>query len=272
MENEWSGRWNEELEKYSTVRKVKPDHWCKAYFCFVIACLLYETTVICYADHSIRQRRSMSTRSKKKQESPPKENENSDVITNIQTQAFVFNEGRVYIKVEDRIVLPFMDAICLYYNQYHFEYVKLWNNIPRSEVRFIGISTPRKDVVEEDVDSRVVLLKAANCYSTPPGALDKHFPREVQNIRTSCGLTIFTPLSHIGYFTWDPKNAKHQALKSIASEDQVLQYIKLDGLPASMCIPEFEIIQFKSFESSSKYTNTFPYGKGEVAVFMLLYR
>ncbi len=120
---------------------------------FVIACLLYETTIICYMDHSIRQRRSVSTRSKKKQESPPKEHKNSDVITNIQTQVFVFNKGRVYIKVEDRIVLSFKDAICLYYNQNHFKYLKLWNNIPRSEVTFIRIGTSRKDFEEEDVDS-----------------------------------------------------------------------------------------------------------------------
>ncbi len=27
--------WNDELEKYYTVRKVKPDHWCEAYFCLL---------------------------------------------------------------------------------------------------------------------------------------------------------------------------------------------------------------------------------------------
>ena len=257
--------WNQELEKYSTVRKVKPDHWCEGYFSFVIACLLYETTIICYMDQSVRLRRSMSTRSNKKKESPPKEHDNSDVMTKIQTQVYVFNKGRVYIKAEDRIVFPFMDAICLYFNQNHYEYVKLWKNIHRSEVRFIGIGAPRKDVMEEDIDPRVTSLKDANSYSTPPRALDKHFPRELQNIRTSWGFTIFTPLSDIGYFTWGPKNATYQALKSITSEDQVLQYIKFDGLPASICIPESGTIQFQNLESSSKYTNTFPYGEGEIA-------
>ena len=107
------------------------------------------------------------------------------------------------------------------------------------------MGTPRTDDMDEDLRHQVASLKDANCYSMPPHALDKHFTRKVHNICTLCGLTIFTPLSDIVCLKWNPKNAPHLALKSIAAENQVLQYIKFDGVPNPMCSPESEIIQSK---------------------------
>jgi hypothetical protein len=258
--------WDEEtLGQYKTVRRVKKDHWFESSFCLVMASLQFKTTIIVYTDFSERKIRSVMTR--RRTRIGGEGEKEFDPQARMDTQAYIFHNDRVFIKLEEKIKFPFQDAICIYYNRNHFEYVKLLDNIQTSEVRFTGFETPRQDVMmERDIETRnennidptgtaassavdtlACSLKDDGSYATPSYSLDKIFHREVRKIGDTFGLKICTPLSDIGYFAWDPENAPYQALGSITSKEQILRFIEFDGKPDSIHFPESETVHFKAW-------------------------
>jgi hypothetical protein len=134
-----------------------------------------------------------------------------DPQARMDTQAYIFHNDRVFIKLEEKIKFPFQDAICIYYNRHHFEYVKLLDNIQTSEVQFTGFKTPRQAVMTErdiemrkennidptdasasnPVDTLTCSLKDDGSYATPSYSLDKKFHREVRKIGGTFGLKCF---------------------------------------------------------------------------------
>jgi hypothetical protein len=130
--------WDEEtLGKYTTVRKVTTEHWFEGVFCFVIASLLFKTSIIVYHDNELRSTRNRSNALCRGQ-------------TKFETHAYIFHEDRVYVDTIKKINFPIEGAICLYYSRNHYEYVNLKDNFSRSEVRFVDLKTARQDDIEVD--------------------------------------------------------------------------------------------------------------------------
>ena len=81
-------------------------------------------------------------------------------------------------------------------------------------------------------------------------------------------LSIFHPLSDLGYYSWEPNDATYKSLSSIKSETEVLCYIDLHGKPNRLK-PIWQIETLKRFEcpDRNEFENKCPYGEHEFVCF-----
>ena len=79
-------------------------------------------------------------------------------------------------------------------------------------------------------------------------------------------LSIFHPLSNLGYFSWDPKQDSCKALSSIQHKREISCYIDLNGKPDLLKpIQRIETpVRFRYLESTG-FENKFPHGEIDIA-------
>jgi hypothetical protein len=78
--------------------------------------------------------------------------------------------------------------------------------------------------------------------------------------------TIFQPLDNLGYFAWKPSGG-YKSLGSIKSDDEIVDYLDLDGEPHRLkSIEQIKVpMRFQSSHLSDTRKNKFPYGETEIA-------
>ena len=128
------------------------------------------------------------------------------------------------------------------------------------------------DVMQENVATE---QRSTHDDETTTSLISKHtiaFSSELKN----AGLSIFSPLADLGYFTLKgsicPTNHTpiYHSLSSMTSENDILQYLDLEGKPPSMIdndrMRSMELPKaFVDENHSIKYNNKFPFGEVEIA-------
>ena len=120
--------WDEEtLGKYKTVSRVKKDHWFESSFCLVMALLQFKTTIIVYTDFSERKIRSVMMR--RRTRIGGEGEKEFDPQARMDTQAYIFHNDRVIIKLEEKINFHFK-------MQYVFITTKITSNMSSCWITF----------------------------------------------------------------------------------------------------------------------------------------
>ncbi len=146
-------------------------------------------------------------------------------------------------------------------NEQYADDAKITAEADAAQEQLFGVSTEHthlQNTFDEDVDASTDLAEVS------PMRPSKNFSDMMRKI----SFTIFTPLSDLGCFSWQPKG-KYIPIDQIRSEGTIQRYMNLSGQPARLSSPINRIplnIRFGTFSNqSNRFFNKFPYGENEIA-------